>query len=139
MFCASSNRRFRNQGAAQLRLLVPAEPVPDPAPPVVVTVRCRRYGRRDLAQLGLRINVIIAALNEERNLLCVFARRPHGLHEVIIVDGTRRTGWPRLRAPFAPAWVVRAVTAPLAALARHLWRGDRYRRPASGMLAVATA
>ena len=61
--------------------------MPDPAPPVVVTVRCRRYGRRDLAQLGLRISVIIAALKEERNLPYVFARLPDGLHEVIIVDG----------------------------------------------------
>jgi glycosyltransferase involved in cell wall biosynthesis len=40
-----------------------------------------------LAQLGLRVSVVIAALNEEENLPHVFARLPEGLHEVIIVDG----------------------------------------------------
>jgi mannose-6-phosphate isomerase-like protein (cupin superfamily) len=48
-----------------------------------------------------------------------------------------------VRAPFPPAWVVRAVTAPLAAMARRLGRGERYRRPepaaAYGVPAVATA
>jgi glycosyltransferase involved in cell wall biosynthesis len=41
----------------------------------------------DLAQLGLRITVVIATLNEEQNLPYVFARLPDGLHEVIVVDG----------------------------------------------------
>src|SRR5205823_2885255 len=41
----------------------------------------------DLAQLGLRISVVIATLNEEQNLPYVFARLPDGLHEVIVVDG----------------------------------------------------
>jgi glycosyltransferase involved in cell wall biosynthesis len=41
----------------------------------------------NLAQLGLRISVVIATLNEEQNLPYVFARLPDGLHEVIIVDG----------------------------------------------------
>jgi glycosyltransferase involved in cell wall biosynthesis len=41
----------------------------------------------DLAQLGPRISVVIATLNEERNLPYVFARLPDGLHELIIVDG----------------------------------------------------
>lgn len=41
----------------------------------------------ELARLGLRISVVIATLNEERNLPYVFARLPDGLHEVIIVDG----------------------------------------------------
>jgi glycosyltransferase involved in cell wall biosynthesis len=40
-----------------------------------------------LAQLGLRVTVVIAALNEEQNLPYVFARLPDGLHEVIVVDG----------------------------------------------------
>jgi glycosyltransferase involved in cell wall biosynthesis len=40
-----------------------------------------------LAQLGLRVSVVIAALNEEENLPYVFARLPDGLHEVIVVDG----------------------------------------------------
>jgi glycosyltransferase involved in cell wall biosynthesis len=37
--------------------------------------------------LGLRVSVVIAALNEEQNLPYVFARLPQGLHEVIVVDG----------------------------------------------------
>jgi glycosyltransferase involved in cell wall biosynthesis len=41
----------------------------------------------DLAQLGPRISVVIATLNEEQNLPYVFARLPDGLHEVIVVDG----------------------------------------------------
>jgi Glycosyl transferase family 2 len=41
----------------------------------------------DLAQLGVRISLVIAALNEEQNLPYVFARLPEGLHEVIVVDG----------------------------------------------------
>jgi glycosyltransferase involved in cell wall biosynthesis len=36
---------------------------------------------------GPRVSVVIAALNEEKNLPHVFARLPEGLHEVIIVDG----------------------------------------------------
>jgi glycosyltransferase involved in cell wall biosynthesis len=41
----------------------------------------------DLARLGLRVSVVIAALNEEQNLPLVFARLPDALWEVIIVDG----------------------------------------------------
>jgi glycosyltransferase involved in cell wall biosynthesis len=40
-----------------------------------------------LAQLGLRVSVVIAAMNEAENLPYVFARLPEGLHEVILVDG----------------------------------------------------
>jgi glycosyltransferase involved in cell wall biosynthesis len=40
-----------------------------------------------LAQLGLRVSVVIAAMNEAENLPYVFARLPDGLHEVILVDG----------------------------------------------------
>lgn len=40
-----------------------------------------------LAQLGVRVSVVIAALNEAKNLPHVFARLPEGLHEVILVDG----------------------------------------------------
>ena len=52
--------------------------VPRPAPLVRAS---------DLPQLGLRISVVIAALDEERNLPYVFARLPDGLHEVVVVDG----------------------------------------------------
>jgi glycosyltransferase involved in cell wall biosynthesis len=34
-----------------------------------------------------RVSVVIAALNEEKNLPHAFARLPDGLHEVILVDG----------------------------------------------------
>ena len=40
-----------------------------------------------LSHWGLRVTVVIAALNEEENLPHVFARLPEGLHEVIVVDG----------------------------------------------------
>ncbi len=40
-----------------------------------------------LPRLGPRVSVVIAALNEEKNLPYVFARLPDGLHEVILVDG----------------------------------------------------
>jgi glycosyltransferase involved in cell wall biosynthesis len=41
----------------------------------------------NLAELGLRVSVVIAALDEEKNLPYVFGRLPAGLHEVILVDG----------------------------------------------------
>jgi quercetin dioxygenase-like cupin family protein len=46
-----------------------------------------------------------------------------------------------VRAPFPPAWVVRATTAPLAAMARRLGRDERYRQTAAvhGVPGVATA
>jgi glycosyltransferase involved in cell wall biosynthesis len=40
-----------------------------------------------LAPMGVRVSVIIPALNEEENLPYVFARLPQGLHELIVVDG----------------------------------------------------
>lgn len=40
-----------------------------------------------LGQMGVRVSVVIAAMNEAENLPYVFARLPEGLHEVILVDG----------------------------------------------------
>lgn len=40
-----------------------------------------------LEQLGVRVSVVIAAMNEAENLPHVFDRLPEGLHEVILVDG----------------------------------------------------
>jgi glycosyltransferase involved in cell wall biosynthesis len=37
--------------------------------------------------LGVEVSVVIAAMNEEKNLPYVFSRLPEGLHEVILVDG----------------------------------------------------
>jgi glycosyltransferase involved in cell wall biosynthesis len=36
---------------------------------------------------NVQVSVVIAAMNEERNLPYVFSRLPEGLHEVILVDG----------------------------------------------------
>ena len=40
-----------------------------------------------LGQLGVRVSVVIAAMNEAENLPHVFSRLPVGLHELILVDG----------------------------------------------------
>jgi len=40
-----------------------------------------------LPQPGPRVSVVIATLNEEKHLPHVFGRLPHGLHELIVVDG----------------------------------------------------
>jgi glycosyltransferase involved in cell wall biosynthesis len=40
-----------------------------------------------LADMGVRVSVVIPALNEQENLPYVFARLPPGLHELIVVDG----------------------------------------------------
>jgi glycosyltransferase involved in cell wall biosynthesis len=40
-----------------------------------------------VAPMGVRVSVVIPTLNEEQNIPHVFARLPHGLHEVIVVDG----------------------------------------------------
>lgn len=40
-----------------------------------------------LTEIGWRVSVVIAAMNEAENLPHVFARLPEGLHEVILVDG----------------------------------------------------
>jgi glycosyltransferase involved in cell wall biosynthesis len=37
--------------------------------------------------LGVQVSVVIAAMNEAKNLPYVFSRLPEGLHEVILVDG----------------------------------------------------
>jgi glycosyltransferase involved in cell wall biosynthesis len=47
-------------------------------------------GRRavpTLADMGVRVSVVIPTLNEEENLPHVFARLPPALHELIVVDG----------------------------------------------------
>jgi glycosyltransferase involved in cell wall biosynthesis len=40
-----------------------------------------------LDQLGVRVSVVIAAMNEAENLPYVFGQLPDGLHEVVLVDG----------------------------------------------------
>jgi quercetin dioxygenase-like cupin family protein len=50
---------------------------------------------------------------------------PKPLHLALFVQRFRR----EVRAPFPPAWVVRAVMAPLAAVARMRGHGARYEAP----------
>src|SRR5436305_13123701 len=47
----------------------------------------RTTSTRSVGPSGVRVSVVIPALNEEKNLPHVFARLPEGLHEVIVVDG----------------------------------------------------
>jgi quercetin dioxygenase-like cupin family protein len=81
---------------------------------------------------------VVPALGME-DLLCTSAElaregkvtrsgMPRPLHLALFVRRFAR----EVRAPLAPAWIVRAVTAPLAALARHRGHAARYKslRPA---------
>ncbi len=61
-----------------------------------------------LPELGLRVSVVIAALNEEQNLPYVFARLPEGLHEVLVVDGHSTDGTIAVARQLRPG--VRIVT-----------------------------
>ena len=47
---------------------------------------------------------------------------PRPMHLALFVQRFRR----EVRAPFPPAWMVRALMAPLAALARHRGHAERY-------------
>jgi len=62
-----------------------------------------------------------AELAHEGNVLASGMPRP--LHLALFVRRFRR----EVKAPFPPAWVVQATTAPLAALARRRGHGERYR------------
>ena len=57
------------------------------AQPVFSPALTLRPAAPSLAQLGWRVSVVIAAMNEAENLPHVFVRLPEGLHEVILVDG----------------------------------------------------
>lgn len=59
----------------------------EPAPKVLSPVRGSRQPEPSLAQLGWRVSVVIAAMNEAENLPYVLERLPEGLHELILVDG----------------------------------------------------
>jgi quercetin dioxygenase-like cupin family protein len=62
---------------------------------------------------------------------------PKPLELVLFVRAYER----EVRAPFPPARIVRATTAPLAAVSRRLGREERYRRPepVHGVAAIAVA
>jgi quercetin dioxygenase-like cupin family protein len=55
---------------------------------------------------------------------------PKPLHLALFVDRFRR----EVRAPFPPAAIVRALMAPLAALARRRGHAERYAAPAAGVI-----
>jgi glycosyltransferase involved in cell wall biosynthesis len=59
----------------------------EPAPKVLSPARGSRQPEPSLAQLGWRVSVVIAAMNEAENLPYVLGRLPEGLHELILVDG----------------------------------------------------
>jgi glycosyltransferase involved in cell wall biosynthesis len=70
-------------------------PVPSPDVPTLVPAPAFHQSNgvhghravRTLADVGVRVSVVIPALNEEANLPYVFAALPPGLHELIVVDG----------------------------------------------------
>ena len=62
-----------------------------------------------------------AELAHEGNVLASGMPRP--MHLALFVRQFRR----EVKAPFPPAWVVKATTAPLAALARRRGHAERYR------------
>jgi glycosyltransferase involved in cell wall biosynthesis len=66
--------------------------VPLPRYPSDGTGHPTRAASPTVAPMGVRVSVVIPALNEEQNLPHVFARLPHGLHEVIVVDGNSTDG-----------------------------------------------
>jgi glycosyltransferase involved in cell wall biosynthesis len=77
------------------RLVAELLPAPSPAIPPLVPAPALNLGdgvhiRRavpTLADMGVRVSVVIPTLNEQENLPYVFARLPPGLHELIVVDG----------------------------------------------------
>jgi glycosyltransferase involved in cell wall biosynthesis len=69
----------------------PRDDRPTPLAPSLA-VPGRRPAAAPLTQTGVRVSVVIPALNEAENLPYVFARLPAGLHEVIVVDGHSTDG-----------------------------------------------
>jgi glycosyltransferase involved in cell wall biosynthesis len=59
----------------------------EPAQRVSSPARGSRQPEPSLTQLGWRVSVVIAAMNEAENLPYVLERLPEGLHELILVDG----------------------------------------------------
>jgi len=81
-----------------------------------------------------RARVQVAPALDMEELLCTAAQlagegkvlrsgMPKPLHLALFVQRFRR----EVRAPFPPAWMVRALLAPLAALARRRGHAERYR------------
>src|SRR5437660_2530178 len=79
------------QQDAQLMSAVELDPVGEPplerSETELSRVPTTRQLRGRVAPLGVRVSVVIAAMNEAENLPYVFSRLPEGLHEVILVDG----------------------------------------------------
>jgi quercetin dioxygenase-like cupin family protein len=96
--------KFTNAGDGPARARVEVEPALDMEDLLITTAELARDG-----------HVLASGM-------------PKPLHLALFVERFRR----EVRAPFPPAWVVHAVLAPLAALARRRGHADRYRplRPA---------
>jgi quercetin dioxygenase-like cupin family protein len=104
---------------------------------VVPAGRVHKFANGGQGRARARVQVVPALDMEE--LLCTTAELAHEgkvlrsgmpkpLHLALFVERFRR----EVRAPFPPAWMVRAMMAPVAALARRRGHADRYEpfRPA---------
>jgi glycosyltransferase involved in cell wall biosynthesis len=92
---ANGSRDAEVLGREGPRLVQQLLPAPSPAIPPMVSAPALSLGNgarslravSTLADMGVRVSVVIPTLNEEENLPFVFARLPPGLHELIVVDG----------------------------------------------------
>jgi len=98
---------------------------------IVPAGRVHKFSNRGDGRARARVQVVPALDMEE--LLCTTAELAHEgnvlrsgmpkpLHLALFVGRFRR----EVRAPFPPAWMVRALLSPLAALARRRGHADRY-------------
>jgi quercetin dioxygenase-like cupin family protein len=98
---------------------------------VVPAGRVHKFANGGGGRARARVEVVPALDMEE--LLCTTAELAHEgnvlrsgmpkpLHLALFVERFRR----EVRAPFPPAWMVRATMAPVAALARRRGHADRY-------------
>jgi quercetin dioxygenase-like cupin family protein len=98
---------------------------------VVPAGRVHKFANGGEGRARARVQVVPALDMEE--LLCTTAELAHEgkvlrsgmpkpLHLALFVERFRR----EVRAPFPPAWTVRAMMAPVAALARRRGHADRY-------------
>jgi len=76
----------RFERGPELAMVVSDTTLPDALVPDALPAG-RRRSAPSLEEIGVRVSVVIPTLNEAQNLPHVFARLPHGLHEVIVVDG----------------------------------------------------
>ena len=95
---AGARHKFANGGDTTARVRVEVEPALDMQQLLVTT-----------AELAHEGNVLRSGM-------------PKPLHLALFVERFKR----EVRAPFPPAWMVRVLMAPLAAIARRRGHADRY-------------